>query len=352
MKNPSRLKRRDRKEINRLQQAAQDRPAVDMPKSDGATLSSREFSAEQVNQTERPQSLESMREAGKQSRAQAAKKTPRRASAPPASVVKPPAGPGPGITRPTDKGRTIHMNGPGGRVEARDAADAARKDRTSSQQVNPYNRSNQDGKIRGVAPVGFVSPATEGSKAADTQRNLAIATNTALMMGAESAFVGGIGIGTMIQAGRAARAVRTVNKADDVLTGTVGRTGSRQIGRGSREVPGEFSVVRPPSPPPRAGSVGTNQVPPSRQLTKPNPFSVQTSAPKPPTQFTPSGLPRPNARLQTPAANTGSKPNPFGTRSTEPTRRSAAGATVVKPRGLPKPNAKKPTTKKATTKKK
>lgn len=120
--------------IGRATHAAKNRPAVDMPMK-GAKLNSHNTTLGQVNQTERPQSIESMKAEGVAAQPAQPKYTGSR------GPVRGNNAPGPGITRPTGQGRSIHMNGPNGRVEARDAADAARN-KTGSASKKVENKKN------------------------------------------------------------------------------------------------------------------------------------------------------------------------------------------------------------------
>lgn len=220
-------KRREAKvyeQIGRKTVEKRNRPQERNPMS-GATLASREFTPGRVNQTSRPESIASMKAAGE---AAQPKRTGKNNAGPgitrPARTGRNNAGPG--ITRPVTSsvGKSIHMNTPGGRVEANVAAQEARDLRNSRQQVNLFKSNNDAGKIRGVAPVGFVPPATEGSKAADTQKVTAAASHILMPgMGFVSATgaTGGTGVtGGLWWGGRAIAGKQAV------------KTGAQQAGRG------------------------------------------------------------------------------------------------------------------------
>lgn len=140
--------------------------------------------------------------------------------------------------------------------------------RPAPKQVNPFKA--EAGKIRGVAGIGFVSPATPQSKAAETQKNLAINANLAVA-------------GPLLSSGR------KVYQAGKALTGTVGRiteptaTATRGVlaqGKGPAMLPPARQTTK------AALGQGTRTVPSSGRTTYVSPSGVARTG-KAPVSTTP-----------------------------------------------------------------
>jgi len=255
--------------IGRATHAAKNRPAVDMPMK-GAKLNSHNATLGQVNQTERPQSIESMKAEGVAAQPAQPKYTG------PRGPVRGNNAPGPGIVRPTGQGRSIHMNGPGGRVEARDAQ---------------FNRKMNE------------RPRATGAVESSSGHIFdAMSLGTGALVGTGIALLGyGVRKGTEMAIKTGVRK-KMVQQAASLFEKDAAKAATQQASQ---------SVVR-----------NTSQ-----GVARTNPFAAHVSAPRPPTQFTPSGLPRPNARLQTSTnsvgQNTVTRPssgagNPFTQNPTRP----------------------------------